>query len=150
MWQDILKNEPQETGIYYSPQGWVNTNEGFLSKVWENIKLAGLLNKGQSHNESGWFDVGLKYVGKTILFKNEYQDDNHRQQARGIAGKFGLTGELDNEHTTLIRSIDGLKQDNTKEYAMALFDKNAAQTYLNKLQQQSQQPAKKKRFWGKN
>ena len=130
--------QPEVEGIWYSPQGWTNTNSGFISKVWDNAKLAGLLQKPES-KETDWYDVGIKFLGKTILFKNEYQDDNHRQQARGMAGKFGVTGELDKEHAALIRSIDrGLNQlgmSNTKEYAMALFDKNAAQNYLNKLKQ---------------
>tara|TARA_R110000803_G_scaffold33352_1_gene73055 strand:- start:406 stop:879 length:474 start_codon:yes stop_codon:yes gene_type:complete len=155
-WKDILKNmQPEEEGIWYSPQGWTNTNSGFLSKVWDYAKLAGLLEKPES-NETGWFDVGIKYGGKTILFKNEYQDDNHRQQARGMAGKFGVTGELDKEHATIIRGIDMvLEQMNLQrnsEYALSMFDKNAAQNYLNKLNQ-SPKPQPKKgilsRFSGK-
>ena len=135
--------QPEDEGIWYSPQGWTNTNNGFLGRVWDSAKLAGLLQKPNS-NETGWFDAGIKYGGKTILFKNEYQDDNHRQQARGMAGKFGLTGDSwDGEHASLIRAIgrglNRLGMSKTKEYAMALFDKNAAQTYLNKLQQQHQQ-----------
>lgn len=141
-WQSILKNmQPQEVGFWYSPQGWINTNSGFLSRVWENAKLAGLLQKPES-NETGWFDAGIKYAGKTILFKNEYQDNNHKQQARGMAGKFGVIGELDKEHAAIIteigKSLEQMNLQKGKEWSLSLFDKNAAQNYLRVLQERLQ------------
>ncbi|UVF62597.1 hypothetical protein QKV95_gp120 [Poseidoniales virus YSH_150918] len=143
-WRTVLKNmQPQKVGIWYSPNGWVNTNtESELADIWDMSKKAGLLNKAYS-NSNDWFDVGLKFVGKTILFKNEYQDEEHQGGARGIAGKFGILGEYDKEHDAILDSILEIIDDagfDTKEYALSYFDKNQAKNYLTTLQSKSQKP----------
>ena len=137
-WKDILKNmQPEEEGIWYSPQGWTNTNSGDLEYVWNLAFKSKLMQKPES-KETDWYDVGIKFLGATVLFKNEYQDDNHRQQAGGMAGKFGLVGNYDIEHRDLLDSIMKVIDNNgmdSVEFANSYFDKNAAQNYLNKLNQ---------------
>lgn len=151
-WKNILKNtQPQEVGFWYSPQGWINTNSGELEYVWDMAFNAKLMQKPES-KETDWYDVGIKFLGKTILFKNEYQDNNHKQQARGMAGKFGLVGNYDKEHETLLDSILSIVDNagmESVEFANSYFDINAAQNYLNKLKQQVQKPQPKKGMFGR-
>lgn len=141
-WKLLLKNmQPQKVGVWYSPNGWINANtDSELVDIWDLSKQAGLLQQAYS-NSNDWFDVGLKYVGKTILFKNEYQDSEHARRSRGIAGKFGVLGEYDKEHDSILDSINEITDDagfDSKEYALSYFDKNQAKNYLTTLQNKYQ------------
>ena len=157
-WKNILKNmQPSETsqGWLYSPDGgggMTNSNTGLLGRVWNFIADANLFSKGFI-DEEGWVDVGLKYIGMPVLFKKEYRDNNHAKVARGMAGKFGITGDVDREHANIIHEINTnyseSKDTHIKEYALSHFDKNAAQNYLNKLKQQVQKPQSKKGIFGR-
>ena len=160
-WKNILKNmQPSETsqGWFYSPDGgggMTNSNTGFLGRVWNYIADANLFSKGFI-DEEGWVDVGLKFIGMPVLFKKEYRDDNHAKVARGMAGKFGITGDADREHSSIIAEINEAlhqqqlsKDTHVKEYALSMFDKNAAQNYLNRLKQQVQKPQPKKGIFGR-
>lgn len=149
-WKLILKNmQPQKVGVWYSPNGWINANtDSELAEIWDMSKKAGLLNRASS-NSNDWFDVGLKFLGKTILFKNEYQDSEHERGSRDIAGKFGVLGEYDKEHESILNSIYEIIDDagfDSKEFGLSFFDKNQAKNYLTTLQNKSQKP---KGFFGR-